>query len=51
MMNKFFNYYDSLCVGANTPTVFAFDPYVIAIKELFVSELQQIVFLLQEINF
>lgn len=50
MMNKFFNYYDSLCVGANTPTVFAFDPYVTAIKELFVSELQQIVFYIEKLK-
>ena len=50
MMNKFFNYYNSLCVGANTPTVFAFDPYVTAIKELFVSELQQIVFYIEKLK-
>lgn len=49
-MNKFFNYYNSLCVGANTPTVFAFDPYVTAIKELFVSELQQIVFYIEKLK-
>ncbi len=50
MMNKFFNYYNSLCVGPNTPTVFAFDPYVIAIKELFVSELQQIVYYIEKLK-
>ena len=50
MMNKFFNYYNSLCVGANAPAVFAFDPYVTAIKELFVSELQQIVYYIEKLK-
>ncbi len=49
-MNKFFNYYNSLCVGANTPTIFSVDPYVTAIKELFVSELQQIVYYIEKLK-
>ena len=43
-MYKFFNYYNSLCLGANSPTVFSFDPYIAAIKEILVSELREIVF-------
>ncbi len=49
-MNKFFTYYNSLCVGANTPTVFSFDPYVTAIKELLVAELQQLVFYIEKLK-
>lgn len=49
-MNKFFNYYSSLCVGANTPTTFAYDPYIIAIKEMLVSELQQIVYYIEKLK-
>lgn len=49
-MNKFFNYYNSLCVGANTPTVFSFDPYVTAIKELLFAELQQIVYYIEKLK-
>lgn len=49
-MNKFFTYYNSLCVGANTPTVFSFDPYVTAIKELLVAELQQVVYYIEKLK-
>lgn len=49
-MNKFFTYYNSLCVGANTPTVFSFDPFVTAIKELLVAELQQVVYYIEKLK-
>lgn len=49
-MNKFFNYYNSLCVGANSPNVFSFDPYFLAIKEMLVSELRQIVFYIEKLK-
>ena len=44
-MNKFFNYYSSLCVGSDAPTTFSRDPYVIAVKQILILELQQIVIL------
>ncbi len=49
-MNKFFNYYNSLCVGPNSPNVFSFDPYFIAIKEMLISELRQIVFYIEKLK-
>ncbi len=49
-MNRFFNYYNSLCTGANSPTVFSFDPYFIAIKEMLVSELRQMVFYIEKLK-
>ena len=49
-MTKFFNYYNSLCVGANSPSVFSFDPYLIAIKEMLISELRQIVFYIEKLK-
>ena len=49
-MYKFFNYYNSLCVGANSPTVFSFDPYLSAIKEMLVSELREIVFYVEKLR-
>lgn len=49
-MNRFFNYYNSLCVGANSPNVFSFDPYIIAIKEMLVSELRQMVFYIEKLK-
>lgn len=49
-MNKFFNYYNSLCVGANSPNVFSFDPYFVAIKEMLVAELRQIVFYIEKLK-
>ena len=48
-MNKFF-YYNSLCSGANTQSVFSIDPYVAAIKELLVSELKQVVFYIEKLR-
>lgn len=48
-MNKFF-YYNPLCTGTNTPTVFANDPYVNAIKEMFVLELQQVAYYVQKLT-
>lgn len=49
-MNKFFNYYNALCNGENSPNIFSFDPYLIAIKELLVSELGQIVFYIEKLK-
>lgn len=49
-MNKFFNYYNSLCVGANSPNVFSFDPYFLAIKEMLISELRQMVFYIEKLK-
>lgn len=49
-MNKFFNYYNYLCIGANTPSVFSYDPYITAIKEMLVSELQQIVYYIEKLK-
>ncbi len=49
-MYKFLNYYNSLCIGANTPTIFSYDPYIIAIKELLVHELQQIVYYIEKLK-
>jgi hydroxylamine reductase (hybrid-cluster protein) len=49
-MNKFFYYYNPVCSGVNTPTVFDNDPYVTAIKEMFVSELQQLSYYIQKLQ-
>ena len=49
-MNKFFNYYNSLCIGSNSPNVFSFDPYLIAIKEMLIFELRQIVFYIEKLK-
>lgn len=49
-MNKFFNNYNSSCIGANSPNVFSFDPYMFAIKDLLLSELAQIVFYIQKLK-
>lgn len=49
-MNRFFNYYSSLCSGANTYNVFSYDPYIIAIKEMLVSELQNIVYYIEKLK-
>lgn len=48
-MNKFF-YYNSLCLGSNTQSVFSIDPYVTAIKELLVSELKQVVYYIEKLR-
>ena len=49
-MNKFYYYYNPVCEGYNSPTVFANDPYVNAIKEMFISEIQQLVFYIQKLK-
>ncbi len=49
-MNKFFYFYNSLCTGSNTPTAFSFDPYILAIKDMLVSELQQIVYYIEKLK-
>lgn len=49
-MNKFFYYYNSLCIGANTPSSFSYDPYVTAIKDVLVSELQQVVYYIEKLK-
>ena len=49
-MNKFLNYYNSLCYGANSPSVFSFDPFFIAMKELIISELEQVVYYIEKLK-
>lgn len=49
-MTKFFNYYNSLCVGINTPNVFTFDPYFSAVKELFTSEIKQMIYYIEKLK-
>lgn len=49
-MNKFFYYYNSLCQGANSPTAFSFDPYIIAVKEMLFTELQQVVYYIEKLK-
>ncbi len=49
-MNKFFNLYNSLCMGANSPALFSFDPYFSAIKEMLVSELRGIVYYIEKLK-
>ena len=49
-MNRFFNNYNSLCLGANSPAVFSFDPYFSAIKDMLVSELRQIVYYIEKLK-
>ena len=48
-MNKFF-YYNSLCSGSNTQSVFSIDPSVTSIKELLVSELKQVVYYIEKLR-
>ncbi len=49
-MNKFFNYYTSLCAGVNTPSIFSTDPFIISIKQMFLNELQQIVYYIEKLK-
>ena len=49
-MDKFFNYYNSLCSISNSYDAFSYDPYINAIKKLFVSELQQIVYYIEKLK-
>lgn len=49
-MNKFFNYYSSLCVGSDAPTTFSRDPFVIAVKQILILELQQIVYYIEKLS-
>ncbi len=49
-MNKFLNYYNSLCTGANTPSVFSYDPFLMAMKELLFSELEQVVYYIEKLK-
>lgn len=49
-MNKFFYYYNSLCIGANTQSAFSYDPYVTAIKDVLVLELQQVVYYIEKLR-
>lgn len=49
-MTKFFNYYNSLCTGENSPNTFSFDPYMFAIKDMLLLELAQIVFYIEKID-
>lgn len=49
-MNKFFYYYNSLCIGANSSSAFSFDPYVTAIKDVLLSELQQVVYYIEKLK-
>ncbi len=49
-MNKFLNYYNSLCTGDNTPNIFSFDPFLIAMKEVLITELEQVVFYIEKLK-
>ena len=49
-MYKFLNYYNSLCSGLNNSAVFAHDPYITAIRELLVFELQQVVYYIEKLK-
>ena len=49
-MNRFFNYHNNLCNGTNTHNVFAYDPYIISIKELLVNELRRIVYYIEKLK-
>ena len=49
-MCRFFNYYSSICTGENTPAAFTYDPFIISIKEMLVSELQQIVYYIEKLK-
>ena len=49
-MNRFFNYYTSLCSGSNTHNVFSYDPYIIAIKKMLLCELQKIVYYIEKLK-
>ena len=49
-MTKFFNYYNSLCIGVNTPNVFTFDPYFTAVKEFFMVEIKQIIYYMEKLK-
>ncbi len=49
-MYKFLNYYNSLCSGINTPAIFSYDPYITAIRQLLVHELQQIVYYIEKLK-
>jgi hydroxylamine reductase len=49
-MNKFYYYYNPVCTGANTPTAFGSDPYVAVIKEMFISELQHLVYYIEKLK-
>lgn len=49
-MYKFLNYYNSLCAGINNSAVFAHDPYITAIRELLVFELQQVVYYIEKLK-
>ena len=49
-MNKFYYYYNPVCSGTNTPTTFGSDPYVTIIKEMFISELQNLVYYIEKLK-
>lgn len=49
-MNKYFNYYNSLCTGVNTPTIFTSDPYITAVKSLLAQEIKQIVYYIEKLK-
>lgn len=49
-MYKFLNYYNSLCSGLNNSAAFAHDPYITAIRELLVFELQQVVYYIEKLK-
>ncbi len=49
-MNKFFNYYNSNCLGSNSPNIFSYDPYIAAVKEMLLYELQQLVYYIEKLK-
>ena len=49
-MDKFFYCYNAKCQKVNSTSVFSFDPFFLAIKDLMLSELRQIVFYINKIK-
>ncbi|MBQ4124103.1 hypothetical protein IJD44_10370 [bacterium] len=49
-MTRFFYYYNSICSGSDSYNVFSYDPYIISMKGLLLSELQKIVFYIEKLK-
>ena len=49
-MNEFFNYYTSLCAGVNPNSLLSSDPFLIAVKQMFLIQLQQVVYYIEKLK-
>ena len=49
-MTRLFYYYNSICSGIDSYNVFSYDPYIISMKGLLLSELQKIVFYIEKLK-